>query len=84
MPQIILKERTAHLVSYAFFTRDIDQYKNTSLSQLYQPPRTPFSQNTYHELLSFSEYRKVFKNSFFYKTPPEAVVCRCSSKNWCS
>ena len=46
MPQIILKERTAHLVSYAFFTRDIDQYKNTSLSQLYQPPRTPFSQNT--------------------------------------
>ena len=42
MPQIILKERTAHLVSYAFFTRDIDQYKNTSLSQLYQPPRTLF------------------------------------------
>ena len=48
MPQIILKERTAHLASYTFFTRDVDQYKNTSLSQLYQPPRTPFSQNTYH------------------------------------
>ena len=46
MPQIILKERTAHLASYTFFTRDVDQYKNTSLSQLYQPPRTPFSQNT--------------------------------------
>ena len=48
MPQIIIiKERTAHFASYTFFTRDVDQYKNASLSQLYQPPRTPFSQNTY-------------------------------------
>ena len=46
MPQIILKERTAHLASYTFFTRDVDQYKNTSLSQFYQPPRTPVSLNT--------------------------------------
>ena len=42
MPQIILKERTTHLASCTFFTRDVDQYKNTSLSQLYQPQRTPF------------------------------------------
>ena len=42
MPQIILKERTAHLASYTFFARDADQYKNTSLSQLYQPPRISF------------------------------------------
>ena len=48
MPQIILKERTANLASYTFFARDVDQCKNMSLSQLYQPPRTPFSQNTYH------------------------------------
>ena len=47
MPQIILKERAAHLGSYTFFIRDVDQYKNMSLSQLYQPPRTAFSQNTY-------------------------------------
>ena len=26
MPQIILKERTTHLGSYTFFTRDVDQY----------------------------------------------------------
>ena len=26
MPQIILKERTAHLGSYTFFTQDADQY----------------------------------------------------------
>ena len=55
MPQIILKERTAHLASYTFFTRDADQYKNASFSQLYQPPRTFISQNTYHQLLSSCE-----------------------------
>ena len=27
MPQIILKERTAHLGSYTFFTRDVDHIK---------------------------------------------------------
>ena len=48
MPQIIIKERTAHLASYTFFTTDVDQYKNTSLSQLYEPQKTSFSQNTYH------------------------------------
>ena len=47
MPQIIFKERTAHLAGYTFFTRDVDQYKNTTLSQLYQPPRISFSHNTY-------------------------------------
>ena len=29
MPQIILKERTAHLATYTLFTRDVDQYKHT-------------------------------------------------------
>ena len=48
MPQVILKERAAHLARYTFFTRNVDQYENTSLSQLYQPQRTPFSQNSYH------------------------------------
>ena len=50
MPQIILRERTAYLGSYSFFTRNVDQYWNMSLSQLYQPPRTAFSNNTYHWL----------------------------------
>ena len=80
MPQIILKERATHLGATLFFTSDVDQCKNTSLSQLYQPPRTAFSQNTYHWLLSSCEYCKVFKNGLFYRTPPEAVVCRYSSK----
>ena len=64
MPQIIINQRKAHLASYTF-TRDIDQYKNTSISQLYQPPSTPFSQNTYHLLFSSCEYCKVFKSIFF-------------------
>ena len=66
MPQIILRERTANEVSYTFFKRDVDQYSNTSLSQLYQPPRTTFSQGTYHWLPSSYEYCKVFKNGLFY------------------
>ena len=65
MPQIILKERTANEVSYTFFKRDVDQYSNTSLSQLYQPARTTFSQGTYHWLLSSYEYCKIFKNALF-------------------
>ena len=65
MPPIILKERTAQLASYTFFTRGVDQYKNTSLSRLYQPPRISFSQNTYHQLRSSCEYCKVFKKSCF-------------------
>ena len=28
MRQVILKERTANVVSYTFFTRDVDQYQN--------------------------------------------------------
>ena len=80
MPLIILKERTASVVSYTFFTRDVDQYQNTSLSQLYRPPRTAFSQDTYHWLLSSCEYCKTFKNGLFYRTPLEAVICTYSSK----
>ena len=50
------------------------------LSQLYQPPRAAFSQNTYHRLLPSCEHCKVFKNGLFDRTPPEPVACRYSSK----
>ena len=56
MPQIILKERTANVVIYTFFTRDVDQYQNRSLSQLYQPPRTALtaiSQPCHYVLIIF-------------------------------
>ena len=73
MPQIILKERAAHLGSYTFFKRDVDQYKNTSLSQLYQPPRTAFSQNTFvhrSQITGFFRYvniAKFLRVAFFIK-----------------
>ena len=73
MSQIILKERTANVVSHTFLQKMLINI-NTSLSQLYQPPRTAFSQDTYHWLLSSCEYCKVFKNGLFYRTPPEAVT----------
>ena len=38
MTQVILKERAAHLASYIFFTRNIDQCKKTSFSQLRHAP----------------------------------------------
>ena len=38
-----------------FFTRGVDKYKNTSLSQLYQPKRTPFSPYTL-SLTTFVSY----------------------------
>ena len=33
MPQIILKERTAHLVSYTSFRINVDQYKNAATTK---------------------------------------------------
>ena len=56
MPQIILKERTAHLASYTFFTRDVDQYKNTSLSQLYP---LNHQEQIFHRTLITSHFRPV-------------------------
>ena len=84
MPRISLKERTARLASYNFFTVLIN-IKNTSVSQLYQPPRTPFSQNVYHLLLSTCEYCKVLKNSFFIEHHQKQSFAgvlqnRCSEK----
>ena len=71
MPQIILKERTAHLASYIFFTRHVDQYQSTSLSQLYQPSRTPFSQNTYHQLLLFAKF---LRTAFLWNTSGSSTL----------
>ena len=70
MPQIILKERTAHLVSYTSFTRDVDQYQNTSTTI-----NTFFTEN-----LSLTTFVLLILQSFQKQlgTPPEAVACRCS------
>ena len=51
-----------------------------SLSQLYQPPRIAFPQNTYQLPLSSCEYCKVFKNGLFHRTPPKVVFCSSSPR----
>ena len=68
-----------------FFTRDVDQYKNMSLSQLYQLPRTPFSQSTLSLATFVLWILQVFKNSFFTEHPQKQPFAdnlqnRCSQK----
>ena len=45
MPQIILKKRTAHLASYTFFKRDVDQYKSVILTALSTIRNTFFTEH---------------------------------------
>ena len=42
------KGKTVNLASSHNFTRDVNRYKNTLISQLYQPAITYFWQNIYH------------------------------------
>ena len=78
MPQIILKERTANLASYTFFTRD------APFSQLYQPPRAPRAHKTlittYFCTVNFAK----FLRTTFYRTPPEAELFLDVLQNKCS
>ena len=48
MLQIYPQGKNSSLRQLYSFIRNIDQHKNTLISQLYQLPRSPFSQNTYH------------------------------------
>ena len=75
MPQIILKERTADLASYTFFTRDVDQYENTSLSRLYEPPKYLFRKTLITSYVRHVNIAKFLRATFLYNTsqkqPPE-------------
>ena len=80
MPQLILKERTANVVNYTFFTRDVDQYQklhfHSSINHREQLFRRTLNTGYFRPV----EYCKIFKNGLFYRTPPEAVVCKYYSK----
>ena len=54
MPQIILKERAAHLPSYTFFTRDVDQYKTR-----YFHSSINHQEHLFHRTLITSYFRPV-------------------------
>ena len=79
MPQIILKERTAHLASYTFLQEMMIniktcQFHNCGNNQEHLCHRTLIT-SYFHPVIIVS-----FLEHLFYRTLPEAVVCRCSSK----
>ena len=77
MPQIILKERAAHLARYTFFTRGVDQYKNTLLSHLYQSPKHLFHRiliTSYVRHVNIAKFLKItFSLNTSQKQPPEVL-----------
>ena len=64
MSQIILKERTANVVSHTFLQKMLINI-NTSLSQLYQPPRTAFSKDTITGHVHPVNIPKLLRTGFF-------------------
>ena len=79
MLQIVLKERSAHLASFTLFTRDVDQYKKRHFHN-----SISHQEHLLHRTLITSYFRpaniaKILRK-LCYRTPPEVVVSRCSSK----
>ena len=79
MPKIILKERAAHLAGYTFLQEMLVNIKphhfHNSINH---------QEHLFHRTLITSYFGPVniakFLRIAFYRTPPEAVVCGCSSK----
>ena len=63
MPQIIFKKRTAHLASYTCSTRDVHQYKNTSLYSCIN-----HQEYLFHRTNITIYIQNSFKNSFLQNT----------------
>ena len=80
MPRIVLKERTVHLASYTFSQEMLINIKTHHFHSSIN-----HQEHLFHRTLITSYFRpvniaKFLRTAFFYRTPPEAVVCRCSSK----
>ena len=79
MPEIILKERTAHLASYTFLQEMLINIKTRHFHSC-----SIQQEHLFRRTLITSYFRSVnianFLRHLFYRTLPEAVVCRCSSK----
>ena len=75
MPQINLIERKMHLASYTFFQEMLINIKtrhfHSSINQ---------QEQLFHRTLITSYFRPVNIANFFYRGPPEAVVCKCFLK----
>ena len=80
MPQIILKERTADVVRYTSFTRDVVKINTRHFHSSINCREQLFQRSLNTGYFRPVEYCKVFKHGLFYRTPPEAVVCKYSSQ----
>ena len=80
MPQIILKIRTAHLGNYTFLQEMLINIKTRHFHSSIN-----HQEYLFHRILIIGYFRplniaKFLKMRFFYRTSPEAVVCRYSLK----
>ena len=76
MPQIILKESTAHLGSYTFLQEMLINIKTRHFHSSIN-----HQEQLFHRTLITGYFRLVnIDIGLFYRTPPEAVVCRYSPK----
>lgn len=81
LPNIIYKARTAHLAGCNCFTKNLNQHKNKSISQLSQPPRTLFyrtpTTDCFHLLLV------LLPNICHLRKYPEKIIAKCKQKVNC-
>ena len=76
MPHIILKERTANVVSYTFLQEMLINIKTRHFHSSIN-----HQEQLFHRTLITGYFRLVnIDIGLFYRTPPEAVVCRYSPK----
>ena len=80
MPQIILKERAAQLASYTFLQEMLLNIKTRHFYSSINHQEQLFLETLVTGYFSPVNIAKFSRTNFFYRTPPEAVVCRYSSK----
>ena len=80
MPQIFLQERSAHLASYTFFTRDVGQNKKRHFHSSINHQERLFHRTLITTYFRPANIGKFLRRAFLYRTPPEANVCKFFSK----
>ena len=79
MPEIILKERTAQLASYTFLQEILINMKTRHFHNAINYQQHLFRRTLITSYFCPGTIAKFLK-TYFCRTPPEAVACRCSSK----
>ena len=79
MPQII-KERTVHLAIYTFLQEMLINIKTHHFHSSINHQEHLFHGTLITSYFGTVNFSKFLRTDFFYRAPPEAVVCRCSLK----